>query len=437
MARDVVIRAEELGKKYVIGHETERERYSALRDVIARTSTKFWKRVVDAARGRTIVFGEATEEFWALRNVNFEVRRGEVFGIIGRNGAGKSTLLKILSRITEPSEGRVTITGRVASLLEVGTGFHPELTGRENIYLNGAILGMGRAEIGRKFDEIVDFAGVEKFVDTPVKRYSSGMYVRLAFAVAAHLEPQILVVDEVLAVGDAEFQRKCLGKMQEVSARAGRTVLFVSHNMAAIAKLCRTVLLLSNGRLQDVYDTAEAAVSAYLNANQETLTSAWHSNGTLPTNDYFNPLTMVATRQTIVQSQHDPLTIKIHGRLIHNDRSLVIALVIYSHDNLQLFWTTCRDRDAEKWLGLTSGPLDLSIQIPIDTLNEGEYYAELVVFLHNIQYLIPPGSGPKVHFTVPPKRYSELWSSRGPGYLALACPWQWRQAVCSSAEANS
>ncbi len=189
-----------------------------------------------------------TESFWALRNVSFEVREGEVLGIIGRNGAGKSTLLKILSRITEPSEGRVHLRGRVASLLEVGTGFHPELTGRENVYLNGAVLGMSRAEIKRKFDEIVAFAEVEKFLDTPVKHYSSGMYVRLAFAVAAHLEPEILVVDEVLAVGDAQFQKRCLGKMGEV-AHGGRTVLFVSHNMTAVQTLCRRALMLSSGEL--------------------------------------------------------------------------------------------------------------------------------------------------------------------------------------------
>src|SRR5262245_4112949 len=223
---DVVIRAEGLGNRYLIGHQAERERYTALRDVIARGASGLVRSAADLIRGRPLVAGDTVETFWALKDVSFEVQRGEVVGIIGRNGAGKSTLLKVLSRITEPSEGRVTIRGRVASLLEVGTGFHPELTGRENIYLNGAILGMTRAEIRRKFDEIVAFAEVERFLDTPVKRYSSGMYVRLAFAVAAHLEPEILVVDEVLAVGDAEFQRRCLGKMGEV-ARGGRTVLFV------------------------------------------------------------------------------------------------------------------------------------------------------------------------------------------------------------------
>jgi lipopolysaccharide transport system ATP-binding protein len=259
---DVVIRAEGLGKRYLIGHETERESYVALRDVIARTARNFVRSAGNLLRGRQLVTGNQIEEFWALRDVDFEIRRGEVVGIIGRNGAGKSTLLKILSRITEPTTGRVEILGRVASLLEVGTGFHAELTGRENIFLNGAILGMSRAEIKRKFDEIVAFAEVEKFLDTPVKRYSSGMYVRLAFAVAAHLEPEILIVDEVLAVGDAEFQKKCLGKMKDV-AGGGRTVLFVSHNMGAVRTLCDRAIQLNSGRVMRDAET-EAVTSEYI-----------------------------------------------------------------------------------------------------------------------------------------------------------------------------
>src|SRR5262249_36273607 len=228
---------ENLGKKYAIGHRSKNGNYVALRDVVTENVRKIWRTTKDILRGNPLIQGDTIEEVWALRDANLEIRQGEVIGIIGRNGSGKSTLLKILSRITEPSEGRVRLCGRVSSLLEVGTGFHPELTGRENIFLNGAILGMTREEIRLKFDEIVAFAEVEKFLDTPVKRYSSGMYVRLAFAVAAHLEPEILVVDEVLAVGDAEFQKKCLGKMSEV-AGGGRTVLFVSHNMAAVETLC-------------------------------------------------------------------------------------------------------------------------------------------------------------------------------------------------------
>lgn len=276
-ASDIVIRAEGLGKSYVIGHQAESERYISLRDTMVRSV----RRVASAANGivRGQVPGPAqspAEEFWALKDVSFAIKRGEVVGIIGRNGAGKSTLLKILSRITEPTKGRVELEGRVASLLEVGTGFHPELTGRENIYLNGAILGMTQAEVRRKFDEIVAFSGVERFIDTPVKRYSSGMYVRLAFAVAAHLEPEILVVDEVLAVGDADFQKKCLGKMQSV-AGSGRTVLFVSHNMAAIEQLCSRAIYLTSGGINcsgDVRNVvAEYLASSIVTAVAYTLDS--------------------------------------------------------------------------------------------------------------------------------------------------------------------
>src|SRR5215472_5807850 len=247
---ETVIAVENLSKCYLIAHSPGAQgykRYTALRDVIGDEVGNFARKALAAARGRQVFQAREVEEFWALKDVSFEVKQGDVLGIIGRNGAGKSTLLKILSRITEPTAGRVTLRGRVASLLEVGTGFHPELTGRENIYLNGAILGMSRTEIRRKFDEIVAFAEVEKFLDTPVKRYSSGMYVRLAFAVAAHLEPEILIVDEVLAVGDAEFQNKCIGKMNSVATAEGRTVIFVSHNMAVVEHLCQRVILLKNG----------------------------------------------------------------------------------------------------------------------------------------------------------------------------------------------
>jgi lipopolysaccharide transport system ATP-binding protein len=252
-----VIRIENLGKRYVIGQQRSQE--DGLRHVIedaVRAPLKWLK----GGRGEK---KPQPEEFWAIKDISFEVHKGDVVGIIGRNGAGKSTLLKILSRITEPTHGRVQIDGRVASLLEVGTGFHVELTGRENIFLNGAILGMNKAEIKRKFDEIVDFSGIEKFIDTPVKRFSSGMQVRLAFAVAAHLEPEILIVDEVLAVGDATFQKKCIGKMQNVSS-GGRTVLFVSHNMAALASLCHRAVWLDNGRMVGEGRSRDL-ITAYLN----------------------------------------------------------------------------------------------------------------------------------------------------------------------------
>jgi lipopolysaccharide transport system ATP-binding protein len=251
---EVVIRAEGLGKKYQIAHQRERQRYVALRDVLTDkllAPLRWLKSRSSVVDGRLFAAGgrPKAEEFWALKDISFEVERGETLGIIGRNGAGKSTLLKVLSRITEPTEGRARIRGRVASLLEVGTGFHPELTGRENIYLNGSIMGMSKGEIRKKFDEIVAFAEIDRFLDTPVKRYSSGMYVRLAFSVAAHLEPEILVVDEVLAVGDVAFQKKCMDYMKRL-ARSGITVLLVSHNLFAIKAMCRRALVLSAGRLQ-------------------------------------------------------------------------------------------------------------------------------------------------------------------------------------------
>lgn len=261
MSSSPIISVEGLGKRYTIAH---RESGEGLRHVLERTLAAPARWIGRRLRGAPADTAQGREDFWALRDVSFEVKRGDVVGIIGRNGAGKSTLLKILSRITEPTSGRVRLQGRVASLLEVGTGFHPELTGRENIFLNGAILGMGRAEIRAKFDEIVAFSEVEKFLDTPVKRYSSGMYVRLAFAVAAHLEPEILIVDEVLAVGDAQFQKKCLGKMSEVSSREGRTVLFVSHNMAAVSALCTKALVLSGGEVVHPLGPVPDAIDLYL-----------------------------------------------------------------------------------------------------------------------------------------------------------------------------
>lgn len=256
-----IIRVENLSKQYAIGAKAEP--YSTFRESLVRAARK----PIDMIRGGN---GGDKSTFWALKDVSFDVMPGEVVGIIGRNGAGKSTLLKILSRITEPTAGRIELYGRVGSLLEVGTGFHPELTGRENIYLNGAVLGMRREEIAKKFDEIVDFAEIEDFLDTPVKRYSSGMYVRLAFAVAAHLEPEVLIIDEVLAVGDAKFQKKCLGKMETIG-KEGRTVLFVSHNMALVRQLCRSVILMDCGSMVDFGQT-ERALEAYLKMGETSLT---------------------------------------------------------------------------------------------------------------------------------------------------------------------
>jgi lipopolysaccharide transport system ATP-binding protein len=264
---EIVIAVDQLSKRYLIGHRSTDGR-ETFREMLSRRSIGIARGLRDIANRRQTRGEEEIEEFWALKDISFDVRRGEVMGVVGRNGAGKSTLLKVLSRITEPTQGRVTIRGRIASLLEVGTGFHPELTGRENIFLNGAILGMTRREVNTKFDEIVDFAGVERFLDTPVKRYSSGMYVRLAFAVAAHLEPDILIIDEVLAVGDVVFQKKCLGKMQNV-ASSGRTVLFVSHNMQAVVGLTDRCILLEGGQVVAV-GPSEDVIYRYLGMHTST-----------------------------------------------------------------------------------------------------------------------------------------------------------------------
>ncbi|KQT34355.1 ABC transporter ATP-binding protein [Methylophilus sp. Leaf414] len=262
------IKIEGLGKRYLLKHQKSRG-YQSLREVLAQKTQKITAASKALLSGKTSQMGEGNEEFWALRDVDLQVEQGERLAIVGRNGAGKSTLLKLLSRVTEPTCGRAILRGRIASLLEVGTGFHPELTGRENIFLNGAILGMGSHEIERKFDEIVAFADVEKFLDTPVKRYSSGMYTRLAFSVAAHLETDILIIDEVLAVGDAAFQRKCLGKMEDVS-RQGRTLIFVSHNMAAVETLCNRAVLLSGGKIVEEGETRKIVESYSRTWRQET-----------------------------------------------------------------------------------------------------------------------------------------------------------------------
>lgn len=272
----VALKVQNLSKQYQLRHQKQ-ERYVSLRDVITNKAVRAWEGVRDIGRAQSRLVDPTTETFWALKDVNLEFEQGDRIGIIGRNGAGKSTLLKLLSRITDPTTGKISINGRISSLLEVGTGFHPELTGRENVYLNGAILGMRHSEIKRKFDEIVVFADVEKFLDTPVKHYSSGMYMRLAFAVAAHLDPEILVIDEVLAVGDAQFQKKCLGKMKEVGSQ-GRTVLFVSHNMDAITAFCNRGIVLGHGQVIFDGDVAGAR-SEYLSHSVSTNVSVENNAG--------------------------------------------------------------------------------------------------------------------------------------------------------------
>jgi lipopolysaccharide transport system ATP-binding protein len=366
MASDIVIQAEGLGKKYVIGHEAQPQRYVALRDVLARTAHNTWRTTLDLLYGRAIVAGDTIEEFWALKDVNFEIMRGEVVGIIGRNGAGKTTLLKILSRITDPTEGRVMVEGRAASLLEVGTGFHPELTGRENIYLNGTILGMTRAEIRRKFDEIVAFAEVERFLDTPVKRYSSGMYVRLAFSVAAHLEPEILVIDEVLAVGDVEFQKKCLGKMGEVAEQQGRTVLFVSHNMAAVQTLCQRCLVIVEGRREFLGITTEA-ISRYLNASGRSSVFRKEASGT------GRPKLIAASAESLAKKGNQTeLTLNLS---ISSDQKINANIDVRVRDNrgAPIAFATAGVTMSSSPVPLSPGVSEIAMRIDVSCLAVGNY----------------------------------------------------------------
>lgn len=371
---DIAIRVEDLGKRYRIG--TAPERYKTLRDTIAAGVNAPIQRL---RRGRAVT-STSTEagSIWALRDISFEVQRGKVLGIVGRNGAGKSTLLKILSRVTEPTEGSAEIHGRVGSLLEVGTGFHPELTGRENIYLNGAILGMKRLEIECKFDEIVAFSEVEQFIDTPVKRYSSGMYLRLAFAVAAHLEPEILVVDEVLAVGDAEFQRKCMGKMTDV-AQAGRTVLFVSHNMSAVLRLTEETMVLENGHLVYSAPTPQA-VDYYMAAGFSGSGERTWTSTEIPTEAA--PFTPIALRLRdkngrVVDTLRstEPFTVEIEYLLDQPITGLRVGIYLLTMRGEYVFTSFDLDdpKQFEQQGVRTAGHYISRCTIPANTLNEGRY----------------------------------------------------------------
>jgi len=364
------IRVVGLGKQYRIGGESE-TRYRTLRDSISRTFT--WP-----ARMLRGELDGHTQKIWALRDIFFELKQGQVLGVIGRNGAGKSTLLKILSRVTEPTEGYAEITGRVGSLLEVGTGFHPELTGRENISLNGAVLGMKRNEIASKFDEIVEFAGVGKFIDTPVKRYSSGMYLRLAFSVAAHLEPEILVVDEVLAVGDAEFQRKCLGKMSDV-AEAGRTVLFVSHNMSAILRLTEQAIVLEGGKLVYSAPTREAVDYYMASGFSQSGERIWAADEVPSAAAPFRPIALRVRdpRGKVADSvqSREPLTLEVEYELDKAIQGLRVGVYLVTIRGEVVF--TSFDTDAPKLYDRygtrAAGRYISRAQVPANLLNEGQY----------------------------------------------------------------
>jgi len=414
MTSDVVIRAEGLGKKYIIGHEADRERYTTLRDSMGRSLRNWGRSARDMFAGKALVAGDEIEEFWALKDINFEIKRGDVVGIIGRNGAGKSTLLKVLSRITEPTTGRVTIDGRVASLLEVGTGFHPELSGRENIYLNGAILGMSRDEIKRKFDEIVDFAAVEKFLDTPVKRYSSGMYVRLAFAVAAHLEPEILIVDEVLAVGDAEFQKKCLGKMKDVAGH-GRTVLFVSHNMGAVAALCGRALTLSRGSIQAVGPVADVIFDYQRSTSTGKRFLTWDERNA-PGDNFAKLLSLIVRQDNDREffSTSKPTQIEMTVLRGAPLRDLNIGVEIQAIDGQSIFSTHFTDVDEADWPILNPGLNRLSCELPAGLFNGGPISIFPRISVHGQHWIVYGNEGVEVEMTLDHST-SPFWTTQSNG----------------------
>jgi lipopolysaccharide transport system ATP-binding protein len=403
------------------------ERYSTLRDTLAEKTRKVFS-VNWLNNSKNLEF-QKREEFWALKDINFQVNQGDRIGIIGRNGAGKSTLLKVLSRITEPTQGRIGIKGRIASLLEVGTGFHPELTGRENIYLNGAILGMHRIEIKRKFDEIVEFSEAEKFLDTPVKRYSSGMYVRLAFAVAAHLESEILIVDEVLAVGDFEFQKKCLGKMQDISSNQGRTVLFVSHNMQAITNLCSRVFLVDRGIIVKNDDTSSVVRSYLMSETSESGAIFWNEKTAMGDSGVKLLAIKILDRDNNVKKHFfSKSEIKIEFDLLINklEDDLIIGFDITNEAGIVVFRTYHNDGKEESWPKLEIGLNTIFCEIPGGLLNNGTYYISPKISLHFKKWIID--GNPLLSFNVEINHgLSPFWNriskNNRPGSFALILPW--------------
>jgi len=422
---ECAISVDNLGKLYRIG---EGQHYTNLREKLTAVLHAPFR----ALRRKANPSAEPPADtwLWALRNLSFEVNRGELVGIIGRNGAGKSTLLKVLSRITEPTEGYAKMHGRVGALLEVGTGFHPELTGRENIYLNGAILGMRKAEIARKFDKIVAFAETERFLDTAVKFYSSGMYMRLAFAVAAHMDTEILVIDEVLAVGDAAFQKKCLGKMDEVRG-SGRTVLFVSHNMNAIEQLCNRVILLDQGKMKRDSHEIRSVLTEYLFGTEGEASSVWVNDGARFRNSYFFPVRFAVVdgdgKPTRMPLRNDAeMWVEIDGEVAQVDPAVTIGYAIYAEDGNLLYWSYQTDQPESQWLSLTRGTHRLRGRIPAHLLNEGNYRIELIGSLHFREWLFAPNlNAPHINLTIQGGlSESPYWIAKRPGLLAPLLTWE-------------
>ncbi len=400
-----VITAENISKKYIIDHQGTRKP-SSLRDAVSDTFEQLFSKKDKAAAS------DRKEEFWALKDVSFNIDQGDRIGIVGHNGAGKSTLLKILSRITDPTTGQISINGRVASLLEVGTGFHPELTGRENIFLNGAILGMNKSEIKQSFDAIVDFAGVEKFLDTPVKRYSSGMYVRLGFAIAAHLEPEIMIIDEVLAVGDAEFQKKCLGKMRDVS-ESGRTLLFVSHNLTAIQALCNKSFYFEKGRLLDQGETSHIVTTYLSRVSQKKLERQWDDMNTAPGNDQIRVKSFKLVPDYLDDLMHidvrTSMEIQFEFWNMIEDAKLNLSLHLYSYTGECIFNVGTASQSFAR--GLIYGALE----IPGHFLNDGSYMISIMVVkdtssvIYNMEEALT--------FDVEDYREGVTWYGKWPGYI--------------------
>jgi len=414
-----IITVKNISKKYNITHQ--KGGYIAMRDVMANIAKKplsFLKRKVNAIAGKT-----TKEDFWALKDIDFEVFKGEAIGIIGANGAGKSTLLKILTGITPPTTGEIKMHGKVASLLEVGTGFHQELTGRENIFLNGAILGMTKEEIAEKFDAIVEFSGVKKFIDTPVKRYSSGMMVRLGFSVAAHMEPDILLVDEVLAVGDADFQKKCLGKMDEVTGEEGRTILFVSHNLTAIQNLCKRCVLLEKGKIKMIGKTKDV-IKHYLNRqNNKIKLNKWTNTNDKYSNIWFQPMKFFIANDKKTNKKW----ICIEANIQKISSALKIGYAVYNEIGEMLYWSFSTDVPKNEWPNIKIGNLILKSKIPENILKEGVYKFELIGGLHSIEWILKPKTNvPNIFLKIEKnKSDSPHWiTAENPGLLSPIIKWE-------------
>jgi lipopolysaccharide transport system ATP-binding protein len=426
-----VLKIENLWKEYrlgVIGHAT-----------LSKDLQRWWALLRGKEDPNTMIpellkaYGKQIEgdRFWALKGIDLEVKQGEILGIIGKNGAGKSTLLKILSRVTAPTKGNIKVEGRIASLLEVGTGFHPELTGRENIFLNGAILGMSKQEIRAKFDEIVEFSGVADFIDTPVKRYSSGMYVRLAFAVAAHLEPEIMIIDEVLAVGDAAFQKKCLGKMGEIAAR-GRTVLFVSHQMHSIRNLCTSCVIINKGGVEMRGHDVDRIVGNYLGENdaEKGGMALWENTDDEFNHPNFKPLRfyLADAEGTVLPKtikRNLEITVNIEFWAEHLDASLMVGYALFLKDEC-IYVTSIRDKNEPSWFKISRGFNKVASKIPGNFLNEGTYNYKIMAVLHNREWIIN-----HAHDTIMIQLHikggvsdSPYWTNKRRGVLAPIIDWE-------------